>query len=97
MPPRDKQHLDVEAPTIDGLQGKHVAGHFTPEDFETALRILDAGDGEDAHDEVKDAAHQVAILRLVDAARAGRFTRGDGDIVMIDRRRQEFIDLFDRH
>jgi len=74
----DEQCLDVEGPAGDADQWKDRLGHIRAKAFETALRILQPGQDDEAYHPVEDPPNDVTVFGFAETLGAGRFARGDG-------------------
>ena len=74
---RQVEHLDVEAKAVDALTAENGPRRIGAEGFEAALRVFDPRHGQRLNDAVEDAAHQMAIPRLVNPSCAGTLARAD--------------------
>ncbi len=96
-PQGDEQQFHVKRPAVDRLMGQNVAGDFAAEALETALRVFEAGDGQNLDVEVEHPAHEVTVARLIIAHRAGGLAAADGDVVLAQFWRQKLGNLGHGH
>jgi hypothetical protein len=66
------------------------------ERLETALRVVDAGNGDQTNQKVEDPAHDVPMQRLAKTTRAKSFTGANHHIIACCKERKELLPLFDR-
>lgn len=91
------EQLDVETPAGDGLLSAQLMRDFAAETLEATLGILNAGQKQDLHEGVEDAAHEVAVEGFGVAARADGLTRADSHVVCAEHLGLEAVEFLDGH
>src|SRR5690242_8736702 len=78
--PGQVEQLDVKSETVKRQVWRQRRHRLCAEHFVAALRIADAGHGEQSYDRIERAAAHATAPRFTGALRAGRFTRADDDL-----------------
>ncbi len=64
---RDGEDFDVKTPTLQPLERENRLGSFGTEALEATLCVLQAGQDEQAHEEVIDTSDEMAVEGFSDA------------------------------